>query len=818
MKAKGVLFCMAMLWSWWGGAHPGINEAPESFQLICPNDVTVYCDEDLSNLSKWGDAYVWKDYKKLSAGYPKIDDQRNTCGIGVITRTWRVEDPNWNWHTCTQTITVKGKGQFGYHDITWPDSWTVDTCTINLHPNNIPDRYSYPTFNRKDCAKPAYSYHDEYFEFGPHCAKLIRTWSVIDWCQYKPYPGSTEGKWEYIQIIKIDQKSKPYLECPKDTVFYAQDCDSAEVVLEDVIAISKCGDTLKVKNNSDFADVGLGNASGKYPIGVHEFYYTTEYGCGREAKCKMVIEVKPAKPPTPYCKNGIITTLMPMDTNNDGTIDEGMRDIWASDLNAGSYHSCYPNAKLTYSFSADTSDNVIIFTCQNLGRNEIEIWVTDEFGNQAYCRTYVMVQNNNPRLTDCMPDSLRTGTISGNLINPVGQSVKAVEMELYGKKAAYTVTITKDTTYKNGKPVVTTKHDTSWYDITKQDMAMDGNYAFKNLEMHKYYEVRAGKDDNRMNGVDIWDYYKLHFHSRGFFKLHDPIDLIAGDVNGDGRINQTDASLIFNAIKDPNAPNGFFESWRFFDEKSFDEYRSNWYGAPSPMMKIADLSDRKMDVNFVGVKIGDLNGDADPDGLKQNGTRSGDLAEVHMSLSNQGLDLKMTLDASYVAGDIIVEMQNAAPVGVISKNGAAQVIPMGDHRYRILWVHQSGLEELTLTLNTPNEGSEIKFELASIVYTESGESKGVQKTGNTIEKFELTQIAPNPVSDILHIDFFSPSVEQLEMTIFNVNGQILVNKKLGSFDYGQNRVSIDVESLPSGSAYYFRITDHQEVVVGNFIK
>ncbi|MEO1624598.1 MAG: hypothetical protein AAFV25_05540 [Bacteroidota bacterium] len=51
--------------------------------------------------------------------------------------------------------------------------------------------------------------------------------------------------------------------------------------------------------------------------------------------------------------------------------------------------------KLHFSFSEDTKNTHLTFDCHNKGRNIIELWVTDEAGNQDYCTTVVNVKDLN---------------------------------------------------------------------------------------------------------------------------------------------------------------------------------------------------------------------------------------------------------------------------------------------------------------------------------------------------------------------------------------------------------------------------------------
>jgi hypothetical protein len=69
-----------------------------------------------------------------------------------------------------------------------------------------------------------------------------------------------------------------------------------------------------------------------------------------------------------------------------------MIEVWASDLNLGSFDNC--PGDLIFSFSPDVNDDNVLYTCDDLGQQPVEIWVTDAAGNQDFCETFIVVQDN----------------------------------------------------------------------------------------------------------------------------------------------------------------------------------------------------------------------------------------------------------------------------------------------------------------------------------------------------------------------------------------------------------------------------------------
>ncbi len=404
------------------------------FQLVCPPNVTVNCTDDyLHDLNVYGKAYT--DYNGIIQYVHdcKTIIELDDCGNGFIKRTWGAENPeNWKWFTCTQVITISNANSFRYRDIQWPQAIELTSCDPERELKNLTEPFDAPHWTKTNCAKPMVSYKDTRFSVHPGCIKLLREWKILDWCQYDPvnYPG--RGVFSYTQVIKLIQTSDSIgLTCIKDTVVINNNnCDSIWINLPLAQLKSACPIYHSISNNSIYAISKNNNASGYYPNGKTQFYYLAEYACGSVQKCEVNIEIVNGIKPTPYCLPGLIVGLMPVDLDGDGKPDEGMVEVWASDLDKGSWHAC-PGKKLTFSFSKDTTYRSRIFTCNDVGENEVEIWVTDDEGNQDLCKTTLKIINNNSSIPDC-DENFRgsNNTLIGVQASPLKNENSALTKEL----------------------------------------------------------------------------------------------------------------------------------------------------------------------------------------------------------------------------------------------------------------------------------------------------------------------------------------------------------------------------------------------------
>jgi hypothetical protein len=564
---------------------PLLAENTEEFAGInCPGDQYVECDDELWDLTIYGNA-TYKDYSGThDAGEPEVKRYLNSCGQGHIKRTWKVKIYN-QWHSCSQYIYVGG----GDNDITihWPKDLELDGCNPVTDPDLLPN--GRPTWTYSECAMLASNYRDTYFNFGSSsCKKIIREWTVMDWCTYDAVRNPHEGIYKNRQVIKITKEDIPVLTCPDDITVASYNCESAFAEIPPLeVDPATCGGEFTVKNNSPYADNTGKDISGTYPKGTTKVTYSVKYGCGHQVTCTVKITVTDNKAPTPYCRGDLTVALMGVDTDGDHRNDQGMVEIWAKDLDAGSYASC-GQEKLFYSFSEDTTDNVRVFTCDDVGINEVFLYVTDGSGNQNFCSVKLSVQNNGANIINCSPDTDQKSSeeegpsnsenvqfssgidssiyVSGVVTDPFGNAVTGTGVSITDYKGDFELDTFQtsetifylDSVFVDGvwdiKLQIDTLEKLEFDTIYREthntiEPENDGSYMISNFfrPNNDYMVTGLGLSiDHRMPQVN--DLRMLYDHVTGINPFSESYQYLAADLNQDKIIDFQDVSEMINLL------------------------------------------------------------------------------------------------------------------------------------------------------------------------------------------------------------------------------------------------------------------------------
>lgn len=534
--------------------------------LECPPAVTLTCEQDPADLLITGEPLVW-DSCGYELGWSDTDSGSNMCGWGQIVRTFQAIDPSGNSVTCNQTIEILAADPFGPEDITWPEDYAFADCIDpeELHPDSLPPANSRPVLADHPCALVAVNYEDAYFDIvSPACFKIVRTWRVIDWCQFDAANPGAGGYWEHEQVLKVEDHSPPEIFCSFGSFMKVTTPDCFGTVELPPPVVKDCSPEIEI-----IVDSPLGSGFGPFPevpLGSYPVTYTVFDQCGNLASCSFILQVVDAKKPTPLCDNGLVVELM----------QTGMVELPASALDEGSYDNCTAQEDLIFSFSPNPADTTVLIDCLTPAGFVVQMWVIDEAGNADYCQTIILIQDN----MDACPAA--PISIAGLVATEEGMGVQDVELSINSAPGMATTTIST------------------------------GQYAFSGLEEGEDYTVLPHLDTGHGNGLTTFDMVLIARHILGVQPLDSPYKIIAADVNRSNSVTTLDLVELRMVVL--NHQEGFNQntSWRFIDAAYAFPNPQNPFQEPFPeAIHINNLTAGLPPASFIAIKVGDVNGSAE---------------------------------------------------------------------------------------------------------------------------------------------------------------------------------------------------------------
>ncbi|MFK7810282.1 MAG: HYR domain-containing protein [Saprospiraceae bacterium] len=524
--------------------------------ISCPSEVTLECTDDVSNITLTGEPTVF-DNCGIDTLFYTDEENINNCGIGNVTRTWIVIDVAGHSTSCTQNIIIEDNTPV---DVSFPANFSSSECGI-IETN--PTAAGEPIITGDDCESIDYTYTDDVFNTAaPACYTILRNWVVIDWCTYVPNSGSTDGYYTHTQVITITDDVAPVLSVPTSQTAFSQatDCGSDFIIVESATAID-CNPNVVITNDSPYAISGGANASGSYPIGVYNITFTANDDCGNVTTETMELTVEDGLGPTAICLSGLSVSL---NSNSIFTLEPEM-------INYGSYDNCTAPENLLLTVSPS------VFDCTSVGDQSVTLTVKDESGNISTCTTIVEVQDNQ---NFCGQNY----ELSGLVLTPQGVPMSDAEVQIIGAEET-TLVYTDE----------------------------NGIYSFNGAEEGETFEVQPYNNKNSTNGVSSWDLVLMGKHILEISPITDPYKLIAADVNHSGGISTFDMVLLKKLILNVDTTFKNNTSWRFIDANFVFPNTSNPFSSYFPeSIFIESLTSDQASLDFMAVKIGDVNGNANP--------------------------------------------------------------------------------------------------------------------------------------------------------------------------------------------------------------
>jgi hypothetical protein len=648
------------------------------------------------------------------------------------------------------------------------------------------------------------------------------------------------GHWQYTQVIKVYDFVEPTAEVDDYDTFCSETSDCLgdvaitfkveELCDLDVVSIEGFIDAFAdgiLEGNATVVEVSRDEAtntityeiSGNYPLGSHSFGVHIEDGCNNITWLEIPFDVVDCKAPTPVCIDGLTVTLMPQ---LDGCCAMA---IWASDFIASDIEDCsepiqYSIHRSYYIVNGTEIPNPettgLVLDCNDEDITLIRIYSWDSAynpyavqpdgtvggPNYDYCETYVLVQEN----VSCIEPA--TSTIAGLIQTEETIGIEGTEVQLSGNSLG-------------------TDHTT---DI--------GSYQFLVIDNGYDYTITPHLDENPLNGVTTFDLVLITKHILGVQLLDSPYKMIAADANSSGLITTADMiqirKLILGIFDD--FPNN--TSWRFVDaDYIFPDPTNPWSAEFPEFRNINNLTADMLAEDFIGAKIGDVNGTVTPN-----------LTVVEERNVN-GLLTLITADRKVKPGTDYSVSFTAADLDKLqgyqfTLNFDKSALSLTDIEYGVATEENFGMKfinegMLTASYNVPNGqtiasdavlftlnfNAKANAQLSELItitsritraeaYSTADELLDVAMsfTNQAIAaRFEVCQNTPNPFDSETKIAYNLPEHAVVTVTIQDVTGKTLkVLNQDGQKGY--NSVILDAKALGlTGLLYYTVETDKNSI-------
>lgn len=575
----------------------------------CPPDISLNCLQDYSDLGLTGQASATDNCSLQSIEFQDFENIQ-PCNIGSVSRWWVATDSAGNTRTCSQQITVN---VLDNATVSFPTNTSVNGCA---GPGSLsPVATGEPVIGGQFCSPLSVNYTDQIFSIAPpSCFRIFRNWKVIDHCIYNPN-GGTAGVWEHIQIIDVVDNTPPLLSVPDDLTVAADPFTCLGTVQLPDATATDCSSSITFSHDGGYPSAGPNNASGQYPLGVHVVTFSATDACGNLAQQTMRITVQDQTPPNAVCLPGVSANLGP---NSAVTLNPNWFDGGCSDF-------CSPQNSLVLSVYPD------VFDCQQIGIHAVTLSVRDTAGNESSCNTQVQIKD---PAQHCGGGGLGY-EIGGNIRTEQGHAIHNIPITLITE--GMTEQVNCDTT---------------------------GVFMFSDVPAGADYIIKPHNNANWLNGVTTYDLVLISKHILGIEPFDSPYKMIAADANRSGSITTFDIVLLRQlilGITDSLASN---TSWRFVDSAHVFPNVYNPFAHPFPEQIVVDaLAGHQLGKNFVGLKVGDVNGNTNPAdarnpvevlGLQLSNVafQAGQTFDVPLSLAHwtglEGLQFELQIDPSKV--------------------------------------------------------------------------------------------------------------------------------------------------------------------------
>ncbi len=744
-----------------------------------------------------------------NCGYEIRESQKvhfEECGVGWIERQFVFKG------TCgsakadstkvIQRINIYNDCPLRETDIIWPvkDTTIYECGLVDIETEG-------PVMKKDDeCREIGIHFRDEVidqlYNADSTCLKIIRKWAVIDWCrQSEPFHAEWIGDqryhyYEYDQIIYIKNRVAPtFVDCDIDSLCIGSQCNArlhtSVEVMDDCTAPEDILLSWKLYQKTDYGyqqiagdDTDTASVDA-LQVGSYKLVWSAIDECHNESFCTDHFDVVDCVKPSPICLTHTTAKLWPVDLDQNGTIDTAIGEIWAIELDVSSHDNC--QSELTdfrirwkgtgqideagELIPPDTSAVKLSLGCGDIGTRMVEMWVVDDHGNADYCE--VIVEVTGP-IEGCSED---LGLLNGIVSGLQGAGIADVLLQL--KQAEDDIGMVKT----DG----------------------EGIYKFENFRMdHRSYELIPSKTDEPIFGISIQDMIRISRHILGKDELETRFEQEAADVTGDGWISVSDIIVLRKLILGKIDSLPIDQTWKFFNRDM------------RPWSRL-EIPGYEQLLNFTGVKVGDVTGDAAK--LEKRGRSSDERYLLHLPplLSDNHARLPVVASADIqlaglqceIAVDRGSHLLDLIPGSLPIAEDAWHISEAG---LRLCYVPKNEIAiaagdtlfYLGVQLSSPNTLDHITVRssrIPSILYTDTDSVYSLALSTVTTRLAEQisgkAEVFPNPIADEAFLQLIDPQfTEPLELQILGLDGKAYIKESLPMIDLKDWRIGREMLGGP----------------------
>jgi len=344
-----------------------------------------------------------------------------------------------------------------------------------------------------------------------------------------------------------------------------------------------------------------------------------------------------------------------------------------------------------------------------------------------------------------------------------------------------------------------------------------GQYAFNNNPSGFNYVINADKPDEYINGLSTLDVFQITRHILGTTIITDPYKIIAADANGDSQLTASDINIFRRVILGLDDKLENQSAWIFVPSGfTFIDQTNPWPFVQS--IRIDDFAESSSANDFMAIKVGDINESYD-----QAETRSSN--EVTLEITNEQAKkdelvyVPIRSQRELIGFQFTLNIKGLSYVDVIPGSISLTNENIGVHQHdlsfswNVLDSESIKSEDELFTLifkATDNTSLSKAITLSSSITRAEAYGTDIHEVHpislsilSNDHNVLVHQNSPNPFSEFTKIDFELKNSTQISLSIFNLAGQGIFETS-GYFNSGANSITISEEDLShaKGVLYY----------------